>query len=674
MLGDLRTLPTIDLKAALALAPELVVARLNQARLLERRAAPPGRGARARRGSARPPAGHRAAIPTAWARARCSSGAWVGAGCCGSSADALAPALPAFFREACAELSEAARAERRGGVPDERRRARCAARPCCVAALVLAPLLLLLDAAVSIDAPVFVAVARQIIAAPADPFGFQMIWDPTSPDTAVFNRNPPLLSYWLAPWIALFGERETVMHAALLPFPVIAALAFLGCARRLAGRGLEPALLLVATPAFGVLASTLMLDVPLLAFWLLAIYALAARGRAPRAPAGCSRRARPPPPRVSPSTWASRRRRCSPRGSCCCCRRRAAGLLQRARAPAARLGGLGRLHVLALRIRALPRLDRRRSCTAASSPREFWNQLASVPIYYGAALVFPVLRAAGSFAARRTRRRAGAARPAARHGGGRLRAAGGRAVAARAARGRRRRARRLRLRGRLLAVVALPRARPPGRLGAGSLPDALARGPAGLLELPQLARERGGRAAGRAARAAAAVPRHRSASLAARRRRSGSRSRCRSPGCSRWRTRSRRTSIARRRAASRARSARSRARAGSSATGAFSTISSARASSRWCRRCTDARTSPWATGWRRRATSRSSTSRTTCSASRSSRPGPGTSRPGCRCASTNADAGAGFYSHHAGYLPFAFSTLPLDRVQLGRVVRVRGDP
>jgi len=41
---------------------------------------------------------------------------------------------------------------------------------------------------------------------------------------------------------------------------------------------------------------------------------------------------------------------------------------------------------------------------------------------------------------------------------------------------------------------------------------------------------------------------------------------------------------------------------------------------------------------------------------------------------TNADAGAGFYSHHAGYLPFAFSRQPLDRVQLGRVLRVRGDP
>ena len=42
--------------------------------------------------------------------------------------------------------------------------------------------------------------------------------------------------------------------------------------------------------------------------------------------------------------------------------------------------------------------------------------------------------------------------------------------------------------------------------------------------------------------------------------------------------------------------------------------------------------------------------------------------------STNFDAGAGFYSHHAGYLPFAFSTRPLDEVQLGRVVSVRGGP
>ena len=38
---------------------------------------------------------------------------------------------------------------------------------------------------------------------------------------------------------------------------------------------------------------------------------------------------------------------------------------------------------------------------------------------------------------------------------------------------------------------------------------------------------------------------------------------------------------------------------------------------------------------------------------------------------TNADASGGFYSHHSGYTPFSFSRLPFERVQLGRVVASR---
>jgi hypothetical protein len=38
---------------------------------------------------------------------------------------------------------------------------------------------------------------------------------------------------------------------------------------------------------------------------------------------------------------------------------------------------------------------------------------------------------------------------------------------------------------------------------------------------------------------------------------------------------------------------------------------------------------------------------------------------------TNADAGAGFYSHHSGYTPFAWADKPLDTVGLGRVVGAR---
>jgi hypothetical protein len=38
---------------------------------------------------------------------------------------------------------------------------------------------------------------------------------------------------------------------------------------------------------------------------------------------------------------------------------------------------------------------------------------------------------------------------------------------------------------------------------------------------------------------------------------------------------------------------------------------------------------------------------------------------------TNADASGGFYSNHSGYVPFAWTDLPIDSVGLGRVVSVR---
>jgi len=128
--------------------------------------------------------------------------------------------------------------------------------------------------AISIDAPVFVAVAHQILVHPLDPYGFQMVWDPTSPNAWVFNRNPPLLSYYLAGWIGLFGESDTLLHVAMLPVSLFAGLSFLGITRRITAAGVGPVFLLVATPAYFVLATTLMLDLPVLAFLLFGVYAL----------------------------------------------------------------------------------------------------------------------------------------------------------------------------------------------------------------------------------------------------------------------------------------------------------------------------------------------------------------------------------------------------------------
>lgn len=148
-----------------------------------------------------------------------------------------------------------------------------------LSALVVLPQLPFLGAAVSLDGPVFFAVARRILEAPLDPFGFEMLWDPSSAQAALFNRNPPLVSYYLAAWLAAGAESERVLHAALLPFALLAALCFHGIARRVAGPGLAPAVLLCASPAFVLLSGAFLLDVPMLAFELLAVYALL-RGRA----------------------------------------------------------------------------------------------------------------------------------------------------------------------------------------------------------------------------------------------------------------------------------------------------------------------------------------------------------------------------------------------------------
>jgi len=260
-------------------------------------------------------------------------------------------------------------------------------RTIAVASVVL--LLPFVTKAVSIDAPVFLAVAEQIIAHPLDPFGFQMVWDPTSPDTWVFNRNPPLVSYYLAPWILAFGESDTWLHVAMLPFSLLAGLSFLGIARRITDAGAEPTLLLLAAPAYLVLATTLMVDVALLAFMLLAVYALL-RGKEP----GGARW------QLVAGFAAA-----------------AAGLTKYVGFSAAPLLGAGVVLLYSPRLGALARVltpplvfwTGWGAYTAylygsvhfmgstdvvfdsgRLDPDEFWNHLASVPVYFGCALVFPI--------------------------------------------------------------------------------------------------------------------------------------------------------------------------------------------------------------------------------------------------------------------------------------------
>jgi 4-amino-4-deoxy-L-arabinose transferase-like glycosyltransferase len=256
----------------------------------------------------------------------------------------------------------------------------------CVAALALLPQLPFLDAAVSLDGPVFVAVAKQILAHPLDPFGFEMLWDPSSAQAAAFNRNPPLVSYTLAAWMALGASSERALHAALLPFALLAALSFHGIARRIAGPGPGLACLLCASPAFVVLGSAILLDVPVLAFGLLAVYALL-RGRDADGArwqwlAGCAAALAglakyvglATLPLVALGAWLL------------CAERRA--LVRVALPPLAFWGAWG--SYTQLRYGAPHLLGSADVVIAARLASSYPNQWVSLPIYWGACLGFPV--------------------------------------------------------------------------------------------------------------------------------------------------------------------------------------------------------------------------------------------------------------------------------------------
>jgi len=130
--------------------------------------------------------------------------------------------------------------------------------------------LLFINKALHIDDPFTVTIAKAIgghcINVPKTYQGNRIFMD------QVYD-NPILLGYYYAPIVSLFGEKEAWLHLFFLPFPLIAIIAMYILSRRFSNSSLLVTICLFVTPAFIVMSQTIMLDTPLLAFFLSALAA-----------------------------------------------------------------------------------------------------------------------------------------------------------------------------------------------------------------------------------------------------------------------------------------------------------------------------------------------------------------------------------------------------------------
>lgn len=140
-----------------------------------------------------------------------------------------------------------------------------------VAVLTVAVLLPFVGKAFHIDDPIFLWTAEQIAHAPLDFSGFDVNWYGVLEPMHGINKNPPLVSYYLAVMGSLFGWSETALHLSMFG----PALGFAFGVSRLAGMlkasPLVAGAIAVCTPAFLVSATSLMSDVGMLALWCWAL-------------------------------------------------------------------------------------------------------------------------------------------------------------------------------------------------------------------------------------------------------------------------------------------------------------------------------------------------------------------------------------------------------------------
>jgi len=123
-----------------------------------------------------------------------------------------------------------------------------------------------------IDDRLYLEVAEHALENPAFPYDYPLLFEGLRSPDGASHSHLPLTCYYLALAMLLTGSRqEWVFHLFFMLFPLIAAISFYSLARRYVKSAGTAVCLLLLSPVFLTLGHNLMTDVPMLAFWLLAL-------------------------------------------------------------------------------------------------------------------------------------------------------------------------------------------------------------------------------------------------------------------------------------------------------------------------------------------------------------------------------------------------------------------
>ncbi|MFP6582960.1 MAG: glycosyltransferase family 39 protein, partial [Candidatus Hydrogenedentota bacterium] len=141
-----------------------------------------------------------------------------------------------------------------------------------VAAIIFLLLIPFVNKAYHLDDPFYLWTGQHILEEPLDFYGYDINWTGFTSSAAAENKNPPLVSYYMALVGLLVGWQEWTMHLAFMLPAIGVGLGGYLIATRFTQRPLLAIVIGITTPAFVVSSTNVMAEIMMVCFYVWAIH------------------------------------------------------------------------------------------------------------------------------------------------------------------------------------------------------------------------------------------------------------------------------------------------------------------------------------------------------------------------------------------------------------------